>query len=124
MPGVFSSPFPYWHALGLSPDTSQDELVRFATYQLELVLKQQTAPMDTAAIFIEPVIGEGGYVPAPPTFLRAIRAICDRHGILLVVDEVQSGFGRTGKLFNIEHTPDVKPDIMIFAKGLANGYVF
>lgn len=77
--------------------------------------------MDTAAIFIEPVLGEGGYIAAPPAFLRAIRSICDKHNILMVVDEVQSGFGRTGKFFNIEYTPEVKPDVLIFAKGLANG---
>ncbi|KAG6333337.1 hypothetical protein ID866_5754 [Astraeus odoratus] len=96
---------------GMSPDTSEGELVRLALYQLDLVLKQQTVPHDTAAIIIEPVLGEGGYVPAPSTFLRGLRDVCDKHGILLIVDEVQSGFGRTGKMFNIEHSG-----------GLANGF--
>lgn len=114
-PGVFSTSFPYWHQFGLPPNTSQEELVRLSLYQLELVLKQQSAPRDTAAILIEPVLGEGGYVPALPTFLQGVRRICDEHGILLVIDEVQSGFGRTGKLFNIEYS-GVRPDIMVMAK--------
>ncbi|KAG6375369.1 acetylornithine aminotransferase [Boletus reticuloceps] len=121
MPGVFSTPFPFWHQSGLPPNTSEEELVRLSLYQLELVLKQQSAPKDTAAILIEPVLGEGGYVPAPPTFLQGIRKICDEHDILLIIDEVQSGFGRTGKLFNVEYS-GVRPDIMTMAKGLANGF--
>jgi len=121
MPGVFSTAFPYWHQLGLTADTSEEELVRLSLYQLELVLKQQSAPKDTAAILIEPVLGEGGYVPAPAAFLQGIRRICDEHGILLVIDEVQSGFGRTGKLFNIEYS-GVRPDMLAMAKGLANGF--
>ncbi|KAH0827879.1 acetylornithine aminotransferase [Lanmaoa asiatica] len=121
MPGVFSTPFPYWHQVGLPPNASEEELVRLSLYQLELVLKQQSAPRDTAAILMEPVLGEGGYVPAPPNFLQGVRKICDEHGILLIIDEVQSGFGRTGKLFNIEYS-GVRPDIMTMAKGLANGF--
>jgi len=112
---VFGTSFPYWHQFGLPPNTSEEELVRLSLYQLELVLKQQSAPKDTAAILVEPVLGEGGYVPAPPTFLQGVRRICDEHGILLIIDEVQSGFGRTGKLFNIEYS-GVRPDIMAVAK--------
>ena len=78
-------------------------------------MKQQSAPKDTAAILIEPVLGEGGYVQAPPAFLQGIRKICDEHSILLIVDEVQSGFGRTGKLFNVEYS-GVRPDIVTMAK--------
>ena len=89
--------------------------------QLNLVLSQQTAPRDTAAILIEPLLGEGGYVQAPAEFLRGVREICDAHGILLIIDEVQSGFGRTGRMFNIEYS-GVRPDIMTMAKGLANGF--
>ena len=88
--------------------------------QLELLLKRESSPADTAAIFIEPVLGEGGYVPPPPQYLAKVREICDRNGILLVADEVQSGFGRTGKMFAIEHW-GVRPDILIMAKGIANG---
>lgn len=86
-----------------------------ALHQLDLVLKQETAPRDTAAIILEPVLGEGGYVPAPPAFVQGLREVCDKHGILLIVDEVQSGFGRTGKMFNIEYS-GVRPDIMTLAK--------
>ena len=86
-----------------------------------MLLLQQSSPRDTAAILIEPVIGEGGYVPAPPEFLKGVRKICDEHGILLIIDEVQSGFGRTGKNFNIEYS-GVRPDILTCAKGLANGF--
>ncbi|KAG9316635.1 acetylornithine aminotransferase [Chiua virens] len=121
MPGVFSAPFPYWHQLGLPANTSEEELVRLSLYQLELVLKQQSAPRDTAAILLEPVLGEGGYVFAPPIFLQGVQRICDEHGILLIIDEVQSGFGRTGKFFNVEYS-GIRPDIMTMAKGLANGF--
>ena len=79
-----------------------------------------TAPDDVAAIVVEPVLGEGGYVVPPPEFLRRLRAIADTHGIMLVFDEVQSGMGRTGKMFAAEHT-GVVPDIVLLAKGIASG---
>lgn len=72
-------------------------LTHTALPQLELLLKQQTAPRDTAALIIEPVLGEGGYIPAPKGYLEGLRKICDDNGILLIIDEVQTGFGRTGK---------------------------
>lgn len=84
-------------------------------YQLDLLLKQQTAPSDTAAILVEPVLGEGGYIPAPASFLKGLREVCDKNNILLIIDEVQCGFGRTGTNFCIENS-GVKPDIMIVAK--------
>ena len=74
-----------------------------------------------AAFVVEPVQGEGGFYPAPPEFLKALRALCDQHGIVLVIDEVQTGFGRTGKMFAIEHS-GVEPDIMTMAKSLAGGF--
>jgi 4-aminobutyrate aminotransferase len=79
-----------------------------------------TAPEDVAAIFVEPVLGEGGYIVPPPDFLPRLRALCDRHGILLVFDEVQTGMGRTGKMFAAEHS-GVAPDILLLAKGIASG---
>ena len=89
--------------------------------EIEDVLFRRTAPPDeVAAIFIEPVQGEGGYHVAPVAFLRGLRALCDRHGILLVADEVQSGMGRTGKMFAVEHA-GVEPDIVCLAKGIASG---
>lgn len=114
-PGVFQIPYPYWHQLGLPATSSQDTLVQRSLYQLDLLLKQQSAPTDTAAIIVEPVLGEGGYVPAPSGFLRGLREICDQYNIMLIVDEVQCGFGRTGKYFFIENS-GVKPDILIIAK--------
>lgn len=124
MPGVFSVPFPYCKQCCIAKQSDgkygfsnccQDPIL-----QLELLLKRESAPSDTAAIFIEPVLGEGGYVPPPEGYLKRVRAICDKHNILLVADEVQSGYGRTGKMFAIEHS-GVRPDILIMAKGIANG---
>ena len=114
-PGVLTAPFPYWHHFNTAPGADESELVRASLYQLELLLSQQTAPADTAAIIIEPVLGEGGYVPAPPAFMQGLREICDKHDILFVIDEVQSGFGRTGRMFSIEYS-GVKPDILVIAK--------
>jgi 4-aminobutyrate aminotransferase len=121
MSGVYSIPFPYWHQHQVPPSTSEEELVKRSLYQLDLLLLQQSAPSDTAAIIVEPVLGEGGYVAAHPAFLKGLREVCDKHGILLIVDEVQSGFARTGKFFAIEYS-GVRPDIMVIAKGLANGF--
>lgn len=83
--------------------------------QLNLLLSQASAPKDTAAIIVEPVLGEGGYVPAPPEFLHGLREICDTHGIMLIIDEVQCGFGRTGKNYCTEYS-GVRPDILLSAK--------
>ncbi|KAG1889831.1 pyridoxal phosphate-dependent transferase [Suillus subluteus] len=107
MPGVFTIPFPYWHQLGLPINTSEEELVQLSLYQLDLVLKQQTAPRDTAAIIVEPVLGEGGYVPASASFLKGLRAICDKHGILLIVDETEAiaSIAIRNKSFNKEGWP-------------------
>ena len=124
MPGVFSVPFPYCAQCSVAAASggthSFDNCCMDPVLQLELLLKRESSPADTAAIFIEPVLGEGGYVPPPPQYLAKVREICDKHGILLVADEVQSGFGRTGKMFAIEHW-GVRPDILIMAKGIANG---
>src|SRR3954470_5215242 len=84
------------------------------------LFKTTTPPQEVAAIVVEPVQGEGGYVPAPKAFLSEVRRICDEHGILLIVDEVQSGMGRTGKMFALEHY-GVKADIVCSAKGIASG---
>jgi 4-aminobutyrate aminotransferase/(S)-3-amino-2-methylpropionate transaminase len=88
---------------------------------IEMLFRADIEPERTAAIVLEPVQGEGGFIPAPTELLEALRKLCDRHGILLVVDEVQSGFARTGKMFGIEHS-EVKPDIMTIAKSLAGGF--
>src|SRR5439155_8776166 len=86
----------------------------------DTVFKRVAPPDEVAAIFVEPIQGEGGYFVSPRGFLPALRELCDKHGILLVVDEVQSGMGRTGKMFAVEHW-DVEPDILCSAKGIASG---
>jgi 4-aminobutyrate aminotransferase len=88
--------------------------------QVRHMMQTETVPEDIAAILVEPVLGEGGYVVPPASFIQGLRQICDEHGILLIADEVQTGFGRTGKFFAMEHF-GVTPDIMIMAKGLASG---
>jgi 4-aminobutyrate aminotransferase len=114
--GIFVSPFPYAFHLGMS----EEQASAYALEQLEYLLASQTAPKDTAAILIESVMGEGGYIVPPASFMKSLRELCDKHGILLIFDEVQSGFGRTGKWFALEHF-GVVPDIMTAAKGIASG---
>jgi 4-aminobutyrate aminotransferase/(S)-3-amino-2-methylpropionate transaminase len=88
---------------------------------LENLFKVAIAPTDVAAIIIEPVQGEGGFYQAPASFLQALRALCDKHGIVLIADEIQTGFGRTGKMFSCEYA-DVEPDLITMAKGIAGGF--
>ncbi len=114
--GIYVSPFPYAFRLGMS----EEQASAYALEQLEYLLASQTAPRDTAAILIESVLGEGGYIVPPASFMKGLREICDKHGIMLIFDEVQSGFGRTGKWFALEHF-GVVPDIITAAKGLASG---
>jgi len=114
--GVYVAPFPYAYKLGLSEESAS----QYALDALDELLISQIAPHDVAAILIEPVLGEGGYVVPPAAFLKSLRELCDRTGILLIFDEVQSGFGRTGKWFAQEHF-GVVPDIMTAAKGIASG---
>lgn len=116
-PGVFVAPFPYWFRYGWDAETTSEWALR----ELHLLLKSQTDPAETAAIVIEPVLGEGGYVVPPRSFVQGLRRICDEHGILLIFDEIQSGFGRTGRFFALEHF-DVIPDILVMAKGLGSGF--
>jgi 4-aminobutyrate aminotransferase len=117
MGGVVVAPFPTAYRYGWS----EEEATRFALRELDYVLQTMTAPAEVAAFFVEPVLGEGGYVPAGSAFLSGLRERADRHGILLVVDEVQTGFGRTGRFWGHEHY-DVRPDVLITAKGLASGF--
>ena len=114
--GVFVSPFPYAFRLKMT----EAEASEYALEQLEYLLASQTAPKETAAILVESVLGEGGYVVPPKSFMKGLREICDRHKIMLIFDEVQSGFGRTGKWFAFENF-EVVPDIIAAAKGLASG---
>ncbi|MDO9121070.1 MAG: aminotransferase class III-fold pyridoxal phosphate-dependent enzyme, partial [Anaerolineaceae bacterium] len=116
MPGVFVAPFPYAMKYGWD----EEKTSQWCLDELETLLASQTAPSETAAIFIEPVLGEGGYVVPPTSFMKGLREICSKHGILLVADEIQSGFGRTGKWFAHQYF-DIEPDIMTVAKGMASG---
>src|SRR5262249_5237375 len=117
--GVAHIPFPYSYrcALGHTPETCGAEILELLEGQL---FKRMFDPEDVAGIIIEPIQGEGGYVPAPKFFLQELQAICRKHGIMLIVDEVQSGMGRTGKWWAYEHA-GIEPDIITSAKGIASG---
>ena len=91
--------YSYW---GKAPSNIAAKDTSRCLESLELLLRTQSSPSETAAILLEPVLGEGGYVPCPPGFLKGLRAICDKHNILLIADEVQTGFGRTGTMFASE----------------------
>ncbi|HZY43112.1 MAG TPA: aminotransferase class III-fold pyridoxal phosphate-dependent enzyme [Anaerolineae bacterium] len=116
VPGIFVTPFPYAYQLGMDEANATD----YCIHELKRLLKSQVAPEEVACIVIEPVLGEGGYVVPPVAFMQELRKICDQYGIWLVADEVQSGFGRTGKYFAVEHF-SVVPDILVSAKGIASG---
>ena len=121
VPGVTHIRYPYTYR-GCTGGPQEEEAFSMgcARFIEEKLFKTILAPEEVAAIFIEPIQGEGGYVVAPDNFLRELRVICNRHGILLVVDEVQSGAGRTGKWWAIEHS-GVEPDMVCMAKGIASG---
>ena len=117
LPSVYLTQFPRVYR-----DFGGDEerALRVTVGHLEALFATTVPGESVAAVIIEPVQGEGGYVPAPPAFLRALRAICDRYGILLVADEVQAGFGRTGRMWSFEHA-GIVPDVVCTAKAIANG---
>ena len=117
LPGVHFTPFPdAYNDFG----GDQAAATEASLAALHALLGGGIAPSRVAAILIEPVQGEGGFTPAPAAFLRALRALCDEHGILLVADEVQSGYGRTGKMWAFEHA-EIVPDVVCVAKAIANG---
>jgi len=118
LPSVYHSPYPYCYRcyFGQRPETCSMECYEY----LERLLKHIIPPEEVACMIIEPVLGEGGYVVPPPEFLRNLRGLCERWGILLILDEVQSGMGRTGRWFASEHS-GIVPDIMTVAKGIASG---
>ena len=109
---IFHAPFPM---------EFHDVAVKDSLKAIENLFKVDIAPSDVAAIIVEPVQGEGGFYSAPAEFLQALRALCDQHGIVLIADEIQTGFGRTGKMFSFEHA-DVEPDLITMAKGIAGGF--
>jgi 4-aminobutyrate aminotransferase len=117
LPMVHHTPFPRiraWREMSGGDGSAELEVLRTS------IFGRLIAPTDVAAIVIEPIQGEGGYFPAPTSFLRALREICDEHGIMLIADEIQSGMGRTGRWWAIEHA-GVEPDIVTTAKGIASG---
>jgi 4-aminobutyrate aminotransferase len=121
VPGVTHIRYPYaYRGTTGGPDEQEAFALDCARYIEDRLFKTILPPEEVAAIILEPIQGEGGYVVAPDNFLQEIRRICDRHGILLIADEVQSGMGRTGKWWAIEHS-GVQPDIVCIAKGIASG---
>jgi 4-aminobutyrate aminotransferase len=121
VPGVTHVPYPYAYREGCVGEAAAEELgVACARFLEDKLFKTTLPPEEVAAIFVEPIQGEGGYVVPPDSFLREIRRICDQHGILMVADEIQSGAGRTGRWWAIEHA-GVQPDIVCSAKGIASG---
>jgi 4-aminobutyrate aminotransferase len=121
VPGVTHVRYPYtYRGCTGGPQEEEAFAIGCARYIEEKLFKTILPPEEVAAIILEPIQGEGGYVVAPDNFLQEIRRICDRHGILLIVDEVQSGAGRTGKWWAIEHA-GVEPDMVCIAKGIASG---
>jgi 4-aminobutyrate aminotransferase len=121
VPGVTHVRYPYaYRGCTGGPHEQEAFALECARYIEERLFKTILPPEEVAAIILEPIQGEGGYVVAPTNFLQEIRRICDRHGILLIADEVQSGAGRTGKWWAIEHS-GVQPDMVCIAKGIASG---
>jgi 4-aminobutyrate aminotransferase/(S)-3-amino-2-methylpropionate transaminase len=111
LPSVFHAPFPMsYHGV-----SAADSLAA-----IDALFKSDIDPAQVAAIIIEPVQGEGGFYAAPPELLRALRALCDKHGIMLIIDEIQTGFGRTGRMFAVEYA-GIEPDLMTVAKSIAGG---
>ncbi|HTS12122.1 MAG TPA: acetyl ornithine aminotransferase family protein [Candidatus Limnocylindrales bacterium] len=117
--GVFHMPYPdtYRGTYGVRPERASEDCLSYLENEL---FRRRVDPEEVAAIFIEPIQGEGGYLPAPPEFLQGLQRICRKYGILLVVDEVQSGMGRTGKWWACEYS-GIEPDILCTAKGIASG---
>ena len=116
VPSTFVTPFPHPFGWGMS----QEEANAYALRELEMRFKYEVTPGEIAAFLVEPMQGEGGYYPASAEFLHRLRAIADEHGIMLVVDEVQTGFGRTGDWFTSQ-VYDVRPDVLVLGKAIANG---
>jgi 4-aminobutyrate aminotransferase len=119
LPSVYHAPYPFCARCPF--DCSVATCSHSCINHLQVMLRHTITPQEVAAIIIEPVLGEGGYAPAPPLFLESLRRLCDEHGILLIFDEVQSGMGRTGDWFAAQRY-NVTPDILTVAKGIASGF--
>jgi 4-aminobutyrate aminotransferase / (S)-3-amino-2-methylpropionate transaminase / 5-aminovalerate transaminase len=119
LPGVAFGPAPYCYRCPLGLEYPSCDVA--CAHALRDVVKQQTSA-DVAAFIVEPILGEGGIITPPAEYLSIAASIFHENGTLLIVDEVQTGFGRTGKMFGVEHFPDVRPDILTMAKGIASGF--
>jgi 4-aminobutyrate aminotransferase / (S)-3-amino-2-methylpropionate transaminase / 5-aminovalerate transaminase len=115
-PEVYRAPFPYPYRMNMTPQQATEYCIQ----ELERMFTSDVSPDQVAAIIVEPVQGEGGFIVAPPGFLRALKTVCEKHNILFVADEIQSGFCRTGRMFAVEHD-GVEPDLMIIAKSMGAG---
>jgi 4-aminobutyrate aminotransferase/(S)-3-amino-2-methylpropionate transaminase len=115
-PEVYRAPFPYPYRMNMTAEQSIDYCIQ----ELERMFSAVVAPDQVAAIIVEPVQGEGGFMVSPPGFLRALKEVCEKHNILFVADEIQSGFCRTGRMFAVEHD-GVEPDLLIIAKSMGAG---
>src|SRR5436305_6889967 len=115
-PEVYRAPFPYPYRMEMSPQ----EASQLCLAELERMFNDEVAPDQVAAVVIEPVQGEGGFIVAPPGFLRELKALCEEHGILFVADEIQTGFCRTGRMFAVEHD-GIAPDLLVIAKSMGGG---
>jgi 4-aminobutyrate aminotransferase len=113
---VFVAPFPHGYRWGMT----EEQAIDYCLWDLDMMFRHEVSPHNIAAFLIEPVQGEGGYYPAPPRFLDELRAVADRHGIKIIFDEVQTGFGRTAEWMASDHYA-AKPDVIALGKGIANG---
>lgn len=119
VPSIYFVPYPYAYRCPLG--STPEKALEWTLQSIQRLFQHQIPPSQVAAFLVEPVQGEGGYIVPPRDFLPALRRICDEHGILLILDEVQTGFGRTGEMFACQHV-GVVPDILAIAKGIANGF--
>src|SRR5579883_686678 len=115
-PEVYRAPFPYPYRMNMTPSQASDACLA----ELRRMFVGEVAPDQVAALVVEPVQGEGGFMPAPPGFLKMLKALCEEHGILFVADEIQTGFCRTGQMFAVNHD-SVEPDLIIIAKSMGAG---
>jgi 4-aminobutyrate aminotransferase/(S)-3-amino-2-methylpropionate transaminase len=120
VPEIYRAQFPYLYRMAVGTNLTDEQKVELAWEAFERFLIADVMPEHVAAVIIEPVQGEGGFIPTPREFMRRLRETCSQHGILLIADEVQAGFARTGKMFAIEHY-DVEPDLITMAKSMGAG---
>ncbi len=120
LPSVFHAPYPYCYRCPMGKNRAACSIDCFE-YLRNKILRHQITPEEVACVVIEPVLGEGGYFVPPADYMKKLKGLCEKEGILFIADEVQTGFGRTGKWFACEHF-DIRPDVMVMAKGIASGF--